>query len=286
GGGGNLSVPGGDWSPPPCWYAPRYSPEELKEKIDDSPFSVTGRDPDNGGQKQDTDLAIREKYESGDYDDYNLDKQGEGQFWAAVPNPDEKDAAKAQSCTELPFWVENGEVPDVENAISPQILSKLAYARIRVPDTRVEMNPAGRQTVNLPTWVWLDEGRYKRLSVRASVDLGAGREIWARTTVEPEALKLDPGTDSARLHPGSGECGVKDDGSIGTRYVKGSGKKAPPCGVTYLRASRGGGSYTLRSTLTWTASWEGSGGAGAQDLPSGEFGGQQDITVQEIQTIN
>ncbi|MDF4250919.1 hypothetical protein [Streptomyces sp. WMMB303] len=258
----------------------------MKEKIDDSPFSVTGRDPDNGGQKQDTDLAIREKYESGDYDNYNLDKEGEGQFWAAVPNPDEKDAAKAQSCTELPFWVENGEVPDVENAISPQILSKLAYARIRVPDTRVEMNPAGRQTVNLPTWVWLDEGRYRKLSVRASVDLGGGREIWARTTVVPEALRLDPGTDSARLHPGSGECGVEDDGSIGTRYVKGSGKKAPPCGVTYLQATRGGGSYTLRSTLTWSASWEGSGGAGAEDLPNGEFGGRQDVTVQEIQAIN
>ncbi|OEV23937.1 hypothetical protein AN220_21815, partial [Streptomyces nanshensis] len=281
GGGGNLSVPGGDWSPPPCWYAPKYSPGELKEKIDDSPFSVTGRDPDNGGQKQDTDLAIRDKYESRDYDNYNLDKQGEGRFWAAVPNPDEKDAAKAQSCTELPFWVENGEVPDVENAISPQILSRLAYARIRVPDTRVEMNPAGRQTVNLPTWVWLDEGRYRRLSVRASVDLGGGREIWARTTVEPEALRLDPGTDSARLHPGSGECNVEDDGSIGTEYVKGSGEKAPPCGVTYLRATRGAGSYSLRSTLTWTASWEGSGGAGAEDLPNGEFGGRQDVTVQE-----
>ncbi len=104
--------------------------------------------------------------------------------------------------------------------------------------------------------------------------------------MEPEALKLDPGTEEARLHPGSGECGVKDDGSIGTRYVKGSGKKAPPCGVTYLRASRGGGSYTLRSTLTWRASWEGSGGAGVDDLPNGEFGGRQDVTVQEIQAIN
>ncbi|MBO8184781.1 hypothetical protein JW592_04725 [Streptomyces sp. DW4-2] len=246
---------------------------------------MTGKAPNNGGRKQEVDTDIRHKYSKGDYKNFNLDKQGEGKFWAAVPNPAEKDAARRESCTRLPFWVKNGERPDVENAISPEILSKLAYAQVTVPGTRVKLNPDGEQTVNLPTWVWLDKGKYRPLSVRASVDLGGGEEIWARTTVEPDALKLSPGTENATLHPSSGECGIKGDGSIGSPYKKGSGKKAPPCGVTYLRATQGGSGYTLRSTLTWKASWEGSEGAGG-DLPTGEFGGEQDVTVQEIQAIN
>ncbi|MET9862742.1 hypothetical protein ABZY93_26270 [Streptomyces smyrnaeus] len=287
GGGGNLSVPVGNWSPPPCWYAPTYTPKELKEKVDASPYSLTGRAPNNGRLKQEMDQDIRHMYSEGEYKDFNLKKQGEGKFWAAVPNPNEKDAAKRESCTRLPFWVKNGERPDdVENAISPEILSKLAYAQITVPETRVELNPKDKQTVNLPTWVWLDKGRYRPLSVKASVDLGGGEEIWARTTVTPDSLKLDPGTENATVHPESGECAIKGDGSIGSPYKKGSGKKAPPCGVTYLRATQGGGTYTLSSTLTWKASWEGSDGAGENDLPTGEFGGQQDVTVQEIQSIN
>ncbi|WP_307805287.1 hypothetical protein [Streptomyces spirodelae] len=254
--------------------------------MDASPYSLTGRDPNNRYLKEEVDRDIRHLYSEGEYDNYNLDKQGEGKFWAAVPNPDEEDAAKRESCTRLPFWVKNGERPDVENAISPEILSKLAYARITVPETRVKLNPDGKQTVNLPTWVWLDKGRYKPLSVKASVDLGGGEEIWARTTVEPDSLRLSPGTENATLHPSSGECGIKDDGSIGSPYKKGSGKKAPPCGVTYRKATQGGGSYTLRSTLTWKAAWESSEGGGGNDLPNGEFGGEQDVTVQEIQAVN
>jgi len=285
GGGGNLSTPV-NWSPPPCWYAPMYTPKQLKEKVDASPYSLTGQDPYNKYVKEETDRDIRHMYAEGEYKDFNLKMQGEGKFWAAVPNPGERDAAKRESCTRLPFWVKNGERPDVENAIGPEILSKLAYARITVPETRVELNPKDRQTVNLPTWVWLDEGKYRPLSVRASVDLGGGEEVWARTTVKPDALVLRAGTEHATLHPGSGECGVGDDGSIGSPYKKGSGKKVPPCGVTYAKATSGGGSYALRSTLRWKASWEGSGGAGANDLPTGEFGGRQDVTVQEIQAIN
>ncbi|MEU5833408.1 hypothetical protein ABZ820_06940 [Streptomyces diacarni] len=287
GGGGNLSVPAGsNWSPPPCWYAPTYSPKELKAKLEDSPFSVTGRSPNNGGNKQETDSAIWERYTEGKYEDFNLDKQGEGSFWAAVPNPNEPDAAKAQSCTELPFWVKNGEQPEVENAISPKILSALAYERIQVPDTEVELNPKDRQTVNLPTWVWLDKGTYRPLSVTASVDLGGGAKISATTTVKPESLALSAGTEDARLHPGSGECPVGEDGGIGSPYEKGSGKKTPPCGVTYLRATQDGGGYPLKATLTWDASWEGTGGAGDDELPDGRFGDTRNVTVQEIQSIN
>ncbi|UVN56585.1 hypothetical protein [Streptomyces albus] len=284
-GAGGLSVPAAHWSPPPCWYAPMYSPKQLKKKVEDSPYSLTGRQPDNGGIKQEVDTDIRHKYTEGDYKNFNLKKEGEGKFWAAVPNPDEPNAAKRQSCTKLPFWVKNGERPDVENAISPRILSQLAFARVRVPETELELNPAGRQTVNLPTWVWLDADRYRKLSVTASVDLGGGEKIWATTTVTPAALRLSPGTQEATTYPSSGECRA-EGGRIGVPYRKGSGKKKPPCGVTYLRAAAEGAGYPLKATLTWKASWEGSDGAGDGSLPDGEYSGTRQVSVQEIQSVN
>ncbi|RCG24656.1 hypothetical protein DQ392_02345 [Streptomyces reniochalinae] len=229
---------------------------------------------------------MRHLYEEGDYKNFNLKKEGKGKFWAAVPNPGEPDAAKRESCTKLPFWVKNGERPDVENAISPQILSKLAYARIIVPETEVELNPKNRQTVNLPTWVWLDEGRYKPLSVTASVDLGGGESISATTTVKPGSLHLSPGTEESVLHPESGECAANADGGVGTPYSKGDAEKMPPCGMTYQRATRNGAGYPLRATLTWEASWKGSGGESDNALPDGEFSGARDVTVQEIQSVN
>ncbi|WP_326690063.1 hypothetical protein OIE63_24890 [Streptomyces sp. NBC_01795] len=284
-GGGNLRVGGGDWSPPPCWYAPTYTPKQLKKKVADSPYSLTGRAPDNGRKKQEIDESIRDRYTSGEYKDFNLKKQDEGTFWAAVPNPDEKDAAKRESCTDLPFWVKKGERPTRPDAISPKILAGLAYEAIRVPDTRVELNPKQRQTVNLPTWAWLDKGTFTPLSVTASVDLGAGEEISATTTAKPDTLRLQPGTDDATLHPASGECPRNSKGGIGTPYTKGNAKNTPPCGVTYQRATHDNGTYPLKATLSWKASWHGTDDTGAT-LPDGEFGTQRNITVHEVQSIN
>ncbi|WP_344566566.1 hypothetical protein [Streptomyces axinellae] len=284
-GGGNLKATGGNWAPPPCWYAPTYTPKALKKKVGDSPYSLTGRAPDNGRKKQEVDESIRHYYSSGEYKDFNLKKQGDGSFWAAVPNPNEKDAAKRESCTDLPFWVPNGEQPDRPDALSPRILAALAYESIRVPDTKVELNPSQRQTVNLPTWVWLDKGTYHPLHVTATADLGAGHSISATTTVKPDRLRLQPGTGNAALHPASGECVVNGEGGIGTPYSKGRAKDTPPCGVTYQRATGGNATYPLKASLTWKASWHGTGNAGS-DLPSGEYGGEQDLTVQEVQSVN
>ncbi len=284
-GGGNLAPVSGNWEAPPCWYAPMYSPQQLKEKVEDNAYGLTGRErPAGSWEKQETVPEIVKRYTKGKYKNFNLKKKGEGSFWAAVPNPEEKDRAKAHSCGRLPFWVKNGERPKVERAISPEILAALAYERVRVPDTRVELNPEAKQTVRLPTWAWLDKGEFRPVSVTARVDLGAGEELSATTTVKPVGLSIDPGTEDARLHPASGTCPVGEDGGIGTPYAKGKSGQTPPCGVTYLRATPKGGSFPLRGTVTWKAAWHGSDGAGGE-LPDGEFGSGQDVTVQEIQSI-
>ncbi|MFD6292060.1 hypothetical protein [Streptomyces sp. NPDC060205] len=44
--------------------------------------------------------------------------------------------------------------------------------------------------------------------------------------------------------------------------------------------------YQLQATVTWKISWTGTGVNDPQDLPQGEFAADQDVIVQEIQSID
>ncbi len=150
-----------------------------------------------------------------------------------------------------------------------------------MPDTKVELKPEAKSTVNLPTWVWLDKGMCKEVKVRAELP---GTGLFAETTAKPISLHLEPGTEDAETYPASGECTFNKDGSIGTPYTKGSSKQEPPCGITYLRASDGRPNQ-LTASVTWKISWRGTGDAQGP-LPDGTFETAQDMDVQEVQPIN
>ncbi|MFI8087199.1 hypothetical protein ACIF9R_02645 [Streptomyces sp. NPDC086080] len=262
------------WSPPPCWYAPKYSPEELQEYLE--PIWEAGSTGHEWDAKQ------REKYlnEDDPKKDFNKDKSGKGFWWGSYV--DKSFPPGWDSCKEDYFWVDQGDPPppNIENAVTPEILAELAYAEIRVPGTEVTLAPAQATKVNLPTWAWLDAAEFKPVSVTASVpEIG----IEATATAEPVSLEIEPGTPDAESYPASGVCPIVD-GRIGEPYEKGKADRTPPCGVKYLRSS-GDGTFPLQATVTWKIDWTGSGGAGG-DLPDGEFGATQDVVVQEIQAIN
>jgi enoyl reductase len=266
-------APAGNWTPPACWYAPKYTPEQLKKEREATwSAESTGYEWD---QEQ------REHYVEGKpYKDFNMKKAGKGYWWDSYVN--ESFPTGWDSCKRPPFWVDKGDPPpDVPNVVTPKILAGLAYAEIRVPDTDIDMAPAQAQKVNLPTWAWLDKAEFKPVSVTASVPV---LDIKATTTATPVSMRIEPGTKDAKLHPASGKCPISKDGSIGTPYKKGNADKTPPCGLTYLRAS-GDTPYKLKATVTWEIDWKGSGGAGG-DLPDGTFGTTQNVTVQEVQTHN
>ncbi|MER5969857.1 hypothetical protein ABT112_08990 [Streptomyces sp. NPDC002055] len=278
---GGLTVSNSNWTPPPCWYAPLWSPKEFEKKTEKE-YRDTLNYPGQANYAKRAVDEYRQEYKDGKYKDYNKDKQGDGMWWGAVENPAEPDVLKRGSCNRLPFWADNGEKPKVENAIDPKILAGLAYQQIKVPDTEVELNPNGPQTVNLATWAWLEKATFKPVSVTASI--GGGLNLQATTTATPVALKLEPGTEDADLHPASGECPIKKDGSIGQPYTKGHASRTPPCGITYLRATSGKASYPLNATITWKVEWTGSGTTGGH-LPDGVFGAEQQVTVQEAQAV-
>ncbi|WP_153426613.1 hypothetical protein [Streptomyces alkaliphilus] len=267
------------WSPPPCWYAPRWNPEELRE--------VAERIWDPSTQRGTAASALGwmwRHYDGGDpYEDFNSEEAGNGMWWGAVQNPNEPDILERMSCSNIPFWVETGEVPDVEGALSPLILAELAYERIRVPDTNITLSPEreDRQVVNLPTWIWADAGDFSPVAVTASLD---GWGIWATTTARPVALTIDPGTADADLFPRSGRCPINEDGSVGTPYTAGRSGDDPPCGLTYRRATHHVDSYPMTASIAWEVSWEGSGGTG-DTLPAAVFDTTHDIEVMEVQAV-
>ncbi|WP_371101409.1 hypothetical protein [Streptomyces sp. PU_AKi4] len=261
------------WSPPPCWYAPKYTPEQLQDYLE--PIWEAG------STGHEWDAEQREKYNADDEKKgFNKDKSGKGYWWGSYV--DKSYPPGWDSCDEDYFWVDTGDAPpaNIENAITPEILAELAYAEIRVPGTEVTLAPAEATKVNLPTWAWLDGAEFKPVSVTASVE-AIGLE--ATATAEPVSLEIKPGTPDAETYPASGVCEI-NGGRIGEQYEKGKADETPPCGVKYLRSS-GDGTFPLQATVTWEIHWTGTGGAGG-DLPDGEFGATQDVEVQEIQAIN
>ncbi|MGW0531453.1 hypothetical protein [Streptomyces sp. NPDC003032] len=266
-------APTGDYSPPPCWYGPAYTPAQFKKERE-AVWAV-----DSTGHQWD--LEQRKRYVEGEpYKNFNLDKAGKGYWWTSYPNKTYPPGW--DKCTKETFWVDENEPPPADiPAIDPEILAKLAYARIRVPGTKVSLAPEAETKVNLPTWAWLDGAEFKPVSVTARVDV---LDIEATTTAEPISLKIDPGTPDAETYPASGVCDLTGD-KIGEPYAKGKSKQTPPCGVKYLRSS-GDGSFPLKATVTWKIHWTGTGVPDEQLLPDGEFGAEQDVVVQEIQAIN
>ncbi|MGW6026427.1 hypothetical protein [Streptomyces sp. NPDC055099] len=287
---GNLAPIDPNWEPPACWYEPAFTSAELKKFVDTDGGGDVGiheswwgkglwTDHYRDGKPADNfDMNEPKNSVADGYEDYNEGKKG--RFWRGVA-PDDTDP-KSWDCGRIMFWVDAGEIPDDPHAPTPKMLAEYAYDKVKVPDTEVELKPEAKSTVNLPTWVWLDKGTFKEVSVRAELP---NTPLWAETTATPKSLHLEPGTADAETFPASGECEINEDGSIGTPYTKGKSKQDPPCGINYLRATDGK-PYELKASITWEISWEGSDNDGKHMLPEGTFETTQDMDVQEIQSIN
>ncbi|WP_435846099.1 hypothetical protein [Streptomyces huasconensis] len=291
GGKGNVTSSDVTWAPPPCWYAPYLGAKDFKKKMSKELKDAMAAPGMAGHAGQALDQMQRH-YEDDygwtdtpGYKDYNVEKDGKGMFWAAVENPDEPDILKRSSCSDIPFWVDNGEAPPPRyaEAIKPEMLAALAYQRMQLPETKVSLAPDGTTKVNLPTWAWLNKAVFDEVEATATVDV-PGFHIEATTTARPKSLTLNPGTDDATMIPASGECPIVD-GKIGEPYAKGKSKETPPCGIIYNRSSEGA-TFPLRAALTWEISWTGTDQTRPVGMPDGTIEVVQEIAVEEVQSIN
>ncbi len=106
---GNVTSSDVNWTPPPCWYAPYLGAKDFKKKMSESIDDAMST-PGMGGTAGAAIGELQRHYEDDygwtdtpGYKDYNVDKDGEGMFWAAVENPNEPDVLKRTSCTDIPF---------------------------------------------------------------------------------------------------------------------------------------------------------------------------------------
>ncbi|WP_079170277.1 hypothetical protein [Mangrovactinospora gilvigrisea] len=264
-------TPVANYTPPACWYAPTWDAKGYKKYAEDS-YNGEHNDPHGAG----SDLI----QDGNGKDPYHLKEQDKGYWWYGHIDQSQLNSPNIGDCNAKPFWVPKGVTPKAAESLSPEQLAQLAYAHLKVPPTRVTLNPAMLQTVNLPTWVWLKANRFHPMSVTASTGLLG---ISATTTATPVSLHLDAGTADAQLYPSSGDCPAKADGTIGTAYKPGD-KGDPPCGIRYQHASTSG-PFTMTATLTWKVTWTSNLAAGRHQLPSGTFRQPHDMSVQEVQTV-
>lgn len=283
---GSVNV---NWTPPPCWFGPKYTPQQFKDEytknFDKEIPDVTGTARTAMGMDLDHYSKGLDYPDDKGYTDFNSAEAGKGMWWVVSVNPDAPLFDQMSCNDQRPEWVPNGDnpPPGTGHVITPDMLSKLAFAHTQVPGVTIKTSPTATQTVNLPTWVWLTE-RYTPVKVRASVNLGGGREIWAETEAKATSVQIQPGTSDADVFPSSGNCPISANGAVGTAYP-GNTKADPPCGVTYLHSTANSGPYQLNVTANWHVTWTGSGNTGG-DLGNGVSDNHQDVTVQEIQSVN
>jgi hypothetical protein len=259
-----------NWTAPPCWYEPYYSPEQFEKYVNDSYAAAGKRNAAtvynyfNGVQSE----MNKIKYHKGD----------DGKWWMLVLN-DHMPKGQYTPCTAIqPWqWVRPG-TPPVGPVITAEMLSQIAYGATKLPSREVTLSPnPNNQKVNLATYAKFDNP-VDRVWVTAQL---AGQGIAATVVAVPDSLLIEAGTKNAE--PGS--CEYKFAQSKNAYQVDTS--KAG-CNITYRRES-GSGSYPLRARITWKVYWTASAspdGARVADLPTGYSTSEQNVVVREMQAVN
>ncbi|MFE0457745.1 hypothetical protein ACFW1A_00610 [Kitasatospora sp. NPDC058965] len=268
----HLMSVGSDWTPPPCWYEPAYTPDEFDTAFQQLLASLTGGMGEEAKAQYDKLKA-----------DQDFHRGQEGLWWAMVKSKKAWDLPNNSATCEQPpgiVWVPKNSPPPGMVAVTPEMLSKLAYASTKLPPPAVKLSPdAGSQTVNLPTYVTFNSP-LQPVTVTAALNF-EGLSIAASTLAVPVSLRVDAGTNDA--DPSS--CTYQFAKTSSGYQVDSSGSS---CNIDYRRSSRGG-TYPLTAAVTWRVTWTPSTNPYAQPanpLPDGITGGvPQDVTVREIQTI-
>jgi enoyl reductase len=251
--------------PPVCWYT-AMTPEQMKAEI--------LRRYNEAGQRNAGTIYTfyNDQNNQMDRDHYH---QGQDGSWWVLTYDEKRLAAGDYNCPydEGYFWRKPGDPP--EGRITPKMLADAAYGQLMLPAKGVTLSPVpDNQKVNLPTFVRYEQAG-TQVSVTAQLTEPGGQTLAATVVAQPYSLRVDAGTQYAdpstcdyTLHNGS-----LDSASAG-------------CNITYRKASAG--TYPMTADMTWHVWWtptltaQPDGTRMADGLS--EF--PQDVTVQEIQTVN
>ena len=166
-------------------------------------------------------------------------------------------------------------------AVDPAVLAQQAENSMRLPSPQIETNPSTQAIVNLPTWLWLDQGTWNPESVSASVGT-----VTATATATPEQVQWTMGDG------GSVVC----DGP-GTPYQPSvpAESQATNCSYTYSRSSAGEPSATgdpndagfpVTATITWGVTWTAQGEPAGGVLKPLTTSSSRSLPVEQIQSVS
>jgi hypothetical protein len=265
-GSGSVMTPSdSSWSPPVCWYVPKYTSDQYEKYVNSHQVS--------------SETAFTDIAEAMDKVDYNRDKKGE--FWQLEYRHDDGDSIVDCPYGDDVIWVDEGDPTPPAGVPDPRMLAEMAYSQTELPAPPVALSPAAdAQKVNLATLATFS-APLKRVWVTARLN-GGGVDVAATTVATPTALKISAGTADA--DPQS--CTYPLTASDGNYQVD---TKNAGCNVTY-RKSSGNGTYPLQAQVTWKVTWTASadpeGPVQQPALPDGLSTHVQDVTVKEIQAVN
>lgn len=260
---------GGNWSPPKCWYEPRYTPEQMDKYVHETYMA-----------EHNATSAISELVTEDSTFDLRKDKEG---LWWQLVYQDDGVTAEACSATKS-FMFVGPEEPAEPNTdvVDPETLAALAYNETELPAPPVDLKPnPDRQVVNLETHAVLDPAELQRVWTTAFIDPPGADRIAATTVATPLRLRLEAGTEYA--DPDVCEYDLVRRGGGFAVDTEDAG-----CNITYRRSS-GDGTYELEASLTWNVNWnptESPDGAPVnEDFPDGQSTTEIPVTVKEIQTV-
>lgn len=266
--GAHMRSADADWSPPRCWYEPRFGPQEFKD------YLISHWRPGSAFTRW------ADEYRA---DDYHVGD--EGAWYALLYSDAEWDTFAAQCASREPFVFVGPAHPAPPGTplVGAGTLAGLAYDATTLPEPPVTLRPAGaNRLVNFATEVAFGSA-LERVWVTARYDSAAwGIHVAATTVAVPSWLRVESGTENAepqactyKLTPEGGGYGVDTGGA--------------PCNVTYRRGSPAAG-YTLRASIVWKVAWTASASPDGPPenepaLPDGESTREMPVTVRENQTV-
>jgi len=164
----------------------------------------------------------------------------------------------------------------IGGAATPAALAQQALQELRPPLPIPETAPpraSGHGLVGAPEWFWVPAHQWAPLHARAATPNGA---VWAVVTATPQRLTISPGGGlPAQACPGPG---IAYSPSV---------PLSAACTYTYATssASQPGAAYQVTVTITWAATWHGSGGTGGP-LPALSTSATFPLRVAEGQALN
>jgi hypothetical protein len=162
-----------------------------------------------------------------------------------------------QNCPDQFFGVPSIVLYADGGELTTKDLADQAYAELSPPVLAIGTAPIGREgLVGLPEWFWIDANDYQTL--QATVALAG---LSATVTAKPGPLVINPGD-------GQGSFTCPGPGTPYNTSEPASGQQSA-CTFLYPQPSAGqpGNVFRVSISVTWTATWTGSDGAGGTLTP-------------------